>query len=609
MNEDEVIQRLRIARRELDGLYPEVKMISDWKYDSLNKVWYFHISISVDTENKHFPMTSQWYVVVESSYPNGKIKIYPDVENSIQTTLYHQSNNYFINRNDLWRNGSLCVDVNTLSSYNPEPLSVEGRLLFHVQRAVEWLESAANNSLVSSNELFELPEFNDNILLDCQFAFSEDTVTYMQWEDTDCKYGLVDIDCFKSKPTVFYAKTFYSMWNKPIHYSHWGAALEKQNSERISKSPWVLLKRVPVLKDWQVPETWEELQEVCKSQGYDIKAILREGTIYLRDGMPHLFLLGFPIPKYWFQENETIYWKAFLLPTLSYDHQIPKGFRKNEKGYWHRDVTVVLNTYRRINWILSENWSQEEISQRGKMSKTMQRKRILLIGGGCIGASIAEILVRAGIYNLSIADSDIFKVGNLSRHTLNLNSIGSNKCTSLCSHLNTITPHAEVKPITNQLLLNSDSAVPHTNIDIEYYDIIIDCTGEDSVLNTLSSIELKYPHFLISVSVGFGAKKLFINMQNNTKYCFDEFYKLISLYTEADLRERDKNSLPRDGIGCWHPTFPARSDDIWMAAAVSVKNIEKYINTVQSKQVSLIYEQKENDYYESYSLIDKCECD
>ena len=607
MNEDEVIQRLKLARRELDSLYPAVQMIDDWKYDNANKLWYYHISISVKTENRYFPITSQWYVVVEPTYPQGKVKIFPDIDNSITTTLYHQANNYFISKNGLWRSGSLCVDVNTLSSHNPEPFSVEGRMLFHVQRAIEWLKLAANDSLVNRNELFELPEFNDKNFLNCQFASSEDTVTFMQWEDTDCRYGMVDIDCYKSKPTVFYPKTFYSVDNKPVHYTHWGTALEKQNSERLLKSPWILLKNVPVLYDWQVPETWEELKKVCESQGCDIKAILRESSRYLRDGIPHLFLLGFPIPKYWFQENEIIYRKAFLLPTLSYGHQIPKDFRKNEKGYWHRDVTEVLKTNRRIDWILSENWSQEEISQRGKMSKAMLRKRILLIGAGCIGASMAEILVRSGIYNLSIADSDIFKVGNLSRHTLNLNSIGSDKCTSICSHLNTITPHAEIEPITNQLLLNFENSALHTNI--ESFDIIIDCTGEDSVLNTLSSIELKRPHCLISVSVGFGAKKLYINMQNNTNYSFDEFYKFISPYTEADLKEIDENSLPRDGIGCWHPTFPARSDDVWMAASIAVKNIEKYIGKEETKQVSLIYKQQESDYYEDYSLIDKCESD
>ena len=608
MNEDEVILRLRTARRELDSLYPEVKMIDDWQYDSVNKLWYYHLSISVNTENNFFPMTSQWYVVVDSDYPQGKIKIYPDIKNSIKTTLYHQSNNCIINKNGLWRNGALCVDVNTLSTCNPEPFSVEGRMLFHVERAVEWLKLAATNSLVSDKELFELPEFSDNIFLSRQFAFSEDAFTYQQWESTECRYGIVDIDCYKSKPTIYYPKTFYSFENKPVHYSHWGISLEERNY-KISKSPWVLLKSVPVLHDWQVPETWEELLEVCKSQGYDIKMILKESSKYLRDGIPHLFLLGFPIPKIWFQENEIIYWKAFLLPTLSHGCLIPKGFRNNQTGYWHRDNNEVLKSNLKIDWIVSENWSQDEISQRGKMSKKMQRKSILLIGAGCIGSYIAEILVRSGIYNLSIADIDIFKVGNLSRHTLSLNSIGSDKCDSLCSHLNAINPHAEIKPINNTLSLVFDSEVPHTSIEIDNYDIIIDCTGENSVLEAFSSIELDRPHYFISVSVGFGAKKLYINMQNNIVYNFDEFYQFISSYIKSDLREVDENKLPRDGIGCWNPTFPARSDDIWMSASIAVKNIEKYINKEHTKQISLIFEQKENEYYEGYSLIDKCECD
>ena len=101
MNEDEVIQRLKTARRELDNLYPVVQMIDDWQFDRENKLWYYHMLITIKTENRYFPIASQWYVVVESIYPQGKVKIYPDIENSITTTLYHQSNNYSINKNGL----------------------------------------------------------------------------------------------------------------------------------------------------------------------------------------------------------------------------------------------------------------------------------------------------------------------------------------------------------------------------------------------------------------------------------------------------------------------------------------------------------------------------
>ncbi len=121
-----------------------------------------------------------------------------------------------------------------------------------------------------------------------------------------------------------------------------------------------------------------------------------------------------------------------------------------------RDKCEVFTKNAKLDWIVSENWNQHEISQRGKMSDLLLRKRILLIGAGCIGASIAEIFVRAGVYNITIADSDIFEVGNLSRHILNLNNIGEFKELSVCNYLNSLNPHANVKVI-NDTLSNDDS--------------------------------------------------------------------------------------------------------------------------------------------------------
>lgn len=66
--------------------------------------------------------------------------------------------------------------------------------------------------------------------------------------------------------------------------------------------------------------------------------------------------------------------------------------------------------------------------------------------------------------------------------------------------------------------------------------------------------------------------------------------------------------IPRNGIGCWHPTFPARSDDVWLAAATAVKAIENYIITKSEKTLSIVYEQRENDgIFEGYILVDKKE--
>ena len=79
----------------------------------------------------------------------------------------------------------IVFERNTISGFREEPYSVDERLLYHVSRAIIWLESAAQNKLVLDNELFELPDFSLAYVSEIQFAFSENCVTYMQWQSTN----------------------------------------------------------------------------------------------------------------------------------------------------------------------------------------------------------------------------------------------------------------------------------------------------------------------------------------------------------------------------------------------------------------------------------------
>lgn len=125
----------------------------------------------ITVQTLYFPQFSQWYIVVESEYPKGEIKVYPDVENSINVTLYHQANNSKVEKNGLWRKGALCLELNTISDFQSEPQSVDERLLYHVKRAINWIELAAKGELVSKYELFELPQFTLSNISERQFAF------------------------------------------------------------------------------------------------------------------------------------------------------------------------------------------------------------------------------------------------------------------------------------------------------------------------------------------------------------------------------------------------------------------------------------------------------
>lgn len=604
MDEKIILNKLNQARRALDSL-SQIEIIDDWKFDNELNIWFLHLCISIEHNTPYFPLSSQWYVVAESEYPKGKIKIYPDVENSLNVTLYHQSNNSKVEKNGLWRKGALCLEVNTISDFLLEPYSVDERLLYHVKRAINWLELAAKDELVADGEPFELPDFTLSNILEMRFAFSEDVVTFMQWESTECRYGIAELDVYKSHPFVYYVKTFKSLNGNIEHYTQWGNYLSKTNISSTITAPWILLKQPPVINEWQAPETFSDLIDACNSQNIDLMKVLKNVFSMIRDGRRHLLLLGFPIPKVFGGESEIVFWKALYLPVVSYGKKTAKGFRTNQHGWWLRDKSEVLNRKMKLDWIISENWNQQEISQRGKMNGFLLRKKMLLVGTGCIGASLAEILVRSGVYNLTILDSDIFEVGNLSRHVLNLGNIGELKELSLCSYLNSLNPHANVEVINDTLTMDEEFK---TNVDLDKYDIIVDCTGENSVLDVFQSFNFRKNHIFASVSIGLGAKHLYITLMSGNTFRFDSFYNLISPYIQSERELFDDYSLPRNGIGCWHPTFPGRSDDVWLAAASSVKAIENYIMSKSETTVSLVYEQREDKgIFEGYVLVDKNE--
>ena len=478
-------------------------------------------------------------------------------------------------------------------------------MLYHVSRAIIWLELAAQNKLVLDNELFELPDFSLFYMSEIQFVFSENCVTYMQWQSTNCRYGIAELDVYKSKPSVYYVKYFKSLNGDVEHCTQWGNYLSKTNTSTPIKAPWILLKYPPVINVWQAPETLSELINVCNNQHIDVMNVLEKVLSKIRDGNHHLLLIGFPIPRFFGGEPESIFWMAMYLPVISYGKKTANGFRTNHKGWWFRDRSEVLTRKMKLEWIKSENWNQQEISQRGKLNDFLLRKKILLLGAGCIGASVAEILVRAGVYDLTIADSDIFEIGNLSRHVLNIGNIGESKVQSLSNYLNSLNPHANIKVIEDILTIDEEYK---TNIDLDKYDIIIDCTGENNVLDIFEKVVFTKSHIITSVSVGLGAKHLYITLMSGNSFSFDSFYELILPYIQKERELFDEYNLPRNGIGCWHPTFPGRSDDIWLAASTAVKVIENYIDLKAEKTFSIVYEQKENNgIFEGYILVEKKE--
>lgn len=51
--------------------------------------------------------------------------------------------------------------------------------------------------------------------------------------------------------------------------------------------------------------------------------------------------------------------------------------------------------------------------------------------------------------------------------------------------------------------------------------------------------------------------------------------------------------FPREGIGCYHPLFPARLDDIWTMAGLAIRELEAWWPNNLGPSIFAVYEQQQ----------------
>ncbi|EKF86588.1 ThiF family adenylyltransferase [Methanobacterium formicicum] len=593
----------------------EVKILQKWQWEPYSSKWFMKICISTNTNNRgKIPDDSLWCIVVEENYPEGLLKIYPDAHSDFKLTFRHQSNNGELAKNNLWRKGNLCIEspLKCLGKYDfySEPIEAETRLLWNVQRAIAWIHAANDNLLVKNGDPFELPEFKINYPIYC--VFSEDEQCFTDWKSLGKKFGIAKLDKYNSEPSVYFIKEFDDENNNLIKTVSWGNYLShnsdefnsKKKSKKLFTALWVLLDEIPVVNEWQAPNFYGELFNACNKQNIDLKSLIQKLACNIRDGNDHFLFLGFPIPRVINGADSVIQWQALKLPLLSQKKEkikrthessgrkksndasrYTKGSRSNnEKALWNLD-RAKFNSEQEIEWLKSQNWNMQEINSRGQLCKDLTRMKTLIIGAGTIGASIAELFSRSGITNIGIMDDDRLEVGNLSRHPLGLMQIGKYKSEEMEAFLNYTNPHIKAEGI-NEELKCSDEIIEK----ITGYDLIIDCTGEDSVLRKIEKFRFESDKIFASVSLGVGAKRLYLSLQNSKKFKLFNFREKMAPWIKKEKHELSKYDLPRDGIGCWSSIFPARYDDILLASSTAVKIIEDFVIR-KEKEFNGVYKQ------------------
>ncbi|MDY4784376.1 ThiF family adenylyltransferase [Pygmaiobacter massiliensis] len=612
---ENIPEALRHARRNLSEI-SGYECIEDWQWDSKEKVFYLHFSIDLSRFSECIQAHTEWYLTATANYPSGQIHVYPSASNGIVATFSHQSCNAFIVSNGLWRSGDLCLASISASldqgAFDKAPTDISTRLYWHIERTIRWLYAAVDGTLTGTADLFESPDFSAHRAGEYRAVYNEDAVSLMNWSnenEMEWRVGTVDYICEK-KGGIFYLipKQYLSSDKKFCFSPPWETAYQKSNANPHEKGLWILLKHIPVLNIWQAPITLVELCDCCKADGIDLREEIINFSSLCRDGYQHPVSIGFPIPQKLNGPAKEITWKTFLLPTLSYKHShshklgAPNGFQFNERGWSFNDKMNILVDKMELQWMPSENWNRSAISSRGHLTEKMQYQNILLIGCGSLGSSIAEILARSAAYRITCLDPETLLAGNLCRHTLTAAALSCPKASALAAHIKDINPCIDVRSSYKSIEL-SESGAP--SVDLSSYDIIIDSTGEDSVLETLETTYYKTQKTFVSCSVGLGAEHLYFGAIKSHQPDFSSFRSLVAPYCVNDISTYDVMDLPRDGIGCWHPLFPARSDDMWLAASTAIKTLERFVNNPLMSHLTVIYGQKyENDIFEGYQSIE-----
>lgn len=575
-------EALLIGRRSLEGI-SQVEIIEDWKWDTSLKVWHLLLSIELSHESNIIATKSYWQLTAQGIYPRGEVNIYPATNGGICDTFFHQSNNGLIESNGLWRKGKLCLQhpLDEFSYSHKEIKTIEGRIRWNIERAIEWVENVNQNTLVSTEDWFELPQFKKEGIL--KIVFNEDAVSLMEWEDSGGNFGFVDIGTLKNN--YLFTKCYRDIKGNVCMDSSWGKYSTEYANTDTYLGIWILLKNVPVINNWQAPNTLEELALVFKAEGMDLKEVFSSLFFRLRDGKKHLLLIGFPIPEKFGGEPHLIHWQACFLPRLSYGKKTAKGYRNNETGWLRRDFTQVFTDKMFIEWKRTENWNHSQISKRGRYANDVIRSKYIILGLGTLGAAIAELLVRGGTNNITLVDGDYLEAGNLSRHSLSFNELDKNKATAMAKYLNNISCHARVTAY------ESNFDVEMLKI-IDNHDIIIDCTANNEVLQLLSTYNRKRAGIYFSVSIGYKAERLYLSYQKSKAFEYDEFFTAFNNYLIDENRNIKLEALPWEGIGCWSPVFPALYQDIMLASSTSITIMTKLIENKKEDSQYYVFNKK-----------------
>ena len=152
---------------------------------------------------------------------------------------------------------------------------------------------------------------------------------------------------------------------------------------------------------------------------------------------------------------------------------------------------------------MTDNWLERTTLLLGEEKlEQLKRANVLVVGLGGVGAYAAEMIARAGVGRMTIADADTVSATNINRQLIALHStIGREKSDLMAERLRDINPEIELTVINRFIKDDETDAL----LDSDSFDFVVDAIDTLSPKLALIKGALDREIPLVS-SMGAGAK-------------------------------------------------------------------------------------------------------
>lgn len=555
---------------------PRFELVDSWT-DRGAGVWSFRFRAALSVPpSEHIDEWSGWHLVASPCGVGFEIDVFPDVEEGIKATFPHQSYNAAPPEGVAWRTGNPCLERPTATfrreGWSGEPADLDQRIDWYIGRLLTWIDAAASDRLVEEGDPIELPVLPSTIA-GVTIGFWEDRAGLEWWRSAAAPWGFASLANVPGSIGTAAIADFMDPSRASIRRPSWGPGLPVTPGQ--IDAVWFVMPILVIGAPWRLPATWEELTGFCSEVSVDLPGILAQAGAKLRHierpgrRIPSTLLMGFPMAETKGADPERMHWLAIGNMRTARRNDVRRGFsdRAGARSQWDRALAA---DKRPLDYVKTANWAPDQIRRRGAAEAELRGKSVLMIGGGALGSAVAENLVRMGVTRMGIVDADVMNLGNLSRHALSMRELGHGKAKALAAALNRTMPDANVEDVT--------IAFPPTKVAerkrLDGWDVIVDCTAEDAVLRAMAEYPWDGVKVFVSLSMTWRAKGLVAYADEQASFPATD---ALEHFLAASGRPEEESLDLMEGIGCWHPVFPACADDVRLWAAIGTKFIRRAV--------------------------------